>query len=351
MDRETQEKIGYFGLGVGSGALTHHFASEVSQELRDEGSKFPHGTAVGSTISLSSLLMKNPKKRNFTSGFGQGVSWHDIFYHLLKKQKINPFSLGDTDSNLLDKWVDYLSHTTQNYHINPALPIHEKEAQILPLFPKIIQSMRNKKHQILAVYRVKRELQFPFKQRPTITDFYRLQSWFLGNGKYEGDEGLFIGHDRFRTLSKLLDERDRLNFFHYDCDDGAICTNQIIDSYGLPTFFLLISQKLRRRQDRVSPLHHILPMVMIGRTAYAVETIPQRVNGRYVKSTLPIKPIQELGQLFKNLQRVVIVRPNGTFFEYNGWRRNIQKAPKPPDFRPLIKSAEQIKNFNNKYNR
>ena len=343
MEKETKTKLVSFVGGFVPGMLTHRTIRYfLPQPKSIEGKMI--GAAGGSLIASLSYFFKDDIRRLFTAGFGSGIAASDIVQYIMEEKGVRPLSLAETDSNLMAKWIDCLESTTDHYWINPSDPIHVKEAKILPIFSKVIKNMRNKPNQITSIKRLRRELGLP-QSGINIRHLYKLQQWFLLYGNYEASEGLFLGHDRFRTLSKLMRDRDRWRRFQYDCDDGAISTNQLIDSYGKPTFFLLISQKEIQKGQKVHPLHHILPCVIIGRNAFAVETIPQRENGVYIRKTLPIVPLKHIGSIFNRLKRAGIVRPDGSFFDYNGWkhqqiktRRNVRQ----PNYRYINRTAERL---------
>jgi hypothetical protein len=89
--------------------------------------------------------------------------------------------------------------------------LQEKEAIILPYFSAVILEQRPNPLQHKAIERVIKEVHMN-RQKLSLTDMFWLQNFFLFYGEYEADEGLWGGHDRIRTLAKLLRVRDSGNW-------------------------------------------------------------------------------------------------------------------------------------------
>jgi len=94
-----------------------------------------------------------------------------------------------------------------------------------------------------------------------------------------------------------------------NCDDGATVTNQVMDSFGFPTKYALISQK-PEKVDGVHPLHHIFPLVKAKGRLWMVETIKQA----------PIVPLEFCYEIFNGLQRVVVINDDGSYYDFEKWR-------------------------------
>jgi len=312
------DKLMYGALGLTLGAIGHRFigAFRVDIEKKIKQSlPAPEGFKIGTITTFLSLMFPENEVKYFIAGLGTGITVDDVIWHAFQKYKIKKIDLGDTE-----EW-DYVKKYSSIMHVDERLPLTEKEAIILPYFPSTIIEQRPNPLQHKAIERVIKENHMN-RQKLSLTDMYWLQQFFLFYGQYEANEGLWGGHDRIRTLAKLLRVRDSGNWerdghscFKFDCDDGATCVNQILDYYHYPTMFGLISQK-SQKVDGVHPLHHIFPLIKAGGRIWLVETI---------KST-PIVPIEFAHEIFNNLQRFTVVTGDGVYYDFDGWKKEKIKS-------------------------
>jgi len=309
-------KILYGALGFGAGALSHRFAGIMRPNIEKELKKkveAPHGAEIGSLISFFSLMLPEHEIKYFIGAAGAGATVDDLMFHAFGsgKEFVKKIKFGD-----LQEW-EYIKKYSTLLHIDPNIPLTEKEQILLPYFPQVVFEQRSNPLQQKAIDRVIKEIQLN-RDNIGLSDMYWIQQWFLYYGIYEGDEGLWPGHDRIRTLAKLLRVRDSGNWqkdghpcFRFDCDDGANGSNQVLDHFGFNIRFGLISQK-PELCDGVHPLHHIFPVVKAQGRLWCVETIKEA----------PIIPMDYIHEIFDNLQRVVIVNSDGNYYEYTDWLRN-----------------------------
>jgi len=101
-----------------------------------------------------------------------------------------------------------------------------------------------------------------------------------------------------------------------NCDDFALSTAQILDHYKQPSLFVLVSQQPVAPEEGISPLHHILPAFRFHDRWWLLEGIPLPWYGKKIP---PIVPIEAADKIFQGLQRVVLVHPDGTPEEFEGW--------------------------------
>jgi len=310
------DKVLYGALGFGSGALAHRFAGIMRPNIEKEIKKkiqSPHGAEIGSLITFFSLFLPEHEVKYFIGAAGAGATVDDLMFHAFGsgKEYVKKIEIGD-----LEEW-NYIKKYSSMLHIDPNIPLTEKEAILLPYFPEVVFEQRSNPLQQKAMDRVIKEIQLN-RDNIGLSDMYWIQKWFLYYGIYEGDEGLWPGHDRIRTLAKLLRVRDSGNWqrdghpcFRFDCDDGANGTNQVLDLLGFNIRYGLISQR-SDIIDGVNPLHHIFPVVKAQGRLWCVETIKEA----------PIIPMDYIHEIFDNLTRVVIVNSDGSYYEYTDWLRN-----------------------------
>jgi hypothetical protein len=318
-----EDQVQNLVIGGVAGGITHHIVGMLRVEMEKQSGKripSPHGKELGPIVMMASMFFPESKEKYLATGFGAGMTLDDLCWHFLEEMRIKPLELNQTgEIDIIDKYSKYV-------HIEETLPAWKKEEIIFPMFPQIIEEQRENPMQTKAIERVKGEINLS-PDVMTLMDCYWLQQFFFYWGKYLSSEGLTGGHDRFRTLAKLLRVRDSGKImknghpaFYYDCDCGSISTNQIIDSYGYNVFFGLISQ-YQETEDGIFPAHHIFPVIEGSGRLWIMETIKE----------LPIVPIEYLGRLFKNLSRVVLVQSNGDWSDYEDWRDYM----KPPNTRRL----------------
>jgi hypothetical protein len=312
-----EEQVKNLILGGVVGGVTHHVIGMLRVEMEKESGRrvpSPHGKELGPLVMLASTFAPEHALKYAAAGFGMGMTIDDVIWHTLEEMKIKPLPINQTGD------LDFIEKYSKLYYIDENLSGPEKEALILPIFPRIIEEQRENPMQQTAVRRLKQELHLK-PNTMSLMDCYWLQQWFLYWGQYSGNEGLKPGHDRFRTIAKLMRVRDSGTVmknghpaFVYDCDCGTTATNQLVDSYGFDTYSMLISQK-RRKDEGIYPLHHIFPVVEAKGRLFVLETIKE----------LPIVPIEFVGKLFENITRVVIVPPNGQWYEYTDWQYYMNK--------------------------
>jgi len=211
-------------------------------------------------------------------------------------------------------------------HIDETLPLVEKEKLMLPIFPWAVEQLRGKATTVGAINEVAKEL--AFHNPLTVNDLRRWQRWIYDYGVYNGSEGRYAGEDRFRAISKLVNDR-RIPYprqegktlipsgkFGYDCDDHGISTCQILDHYGMPYRFVLISQRPIEPDEGLSPLHHVLPAFWFDGAWWLLEGIPLKDLPRIP----PIVKVSDADLLFgPHLQRVALIHPDSRVEEYAGW--------------------------------
>jgi hypothetical protein len=312
------EKLLHAAAGVGLGGVVHHFAGLFRTEIEkniNEKIPAPEGYQIGTFITFLSMIMPEEKVKYFAAGLGVGATMDDVFFHLFENYRQPRIKLGDMPE--LDPILKYSSLL----HIDENLSLKEKEAIILPYFPRVITEQRENPAQVTAIQRLLKEIRCENKEKLGLIDVYWMREWILYYGIYDGDEGLWPGHDRIRTLSKLMRVRDNSNWtkgghpaFKFDCDDGATMVNQVMDYYGYRPKFILISQK-KEVDEGLHPLHHIIPCVKAMGRLWVIETI----------KPLPVVPIDYIHELFSGLQRVVVVTHEGSYYEYDGWKANRAK--------------------------
>lgn len=313
-----EEKVKNVVAGGVAGAAIHHAIGMLRVEMeRQNGRRVPspHGKEIGPVVMMASMFFPEHRAKYIAAGFGAGMTLDDLIWHTLEELNIKPLTINQTgDLDIIEKYSKLI-------HIDENLSAAEKEDIIFPIFPQVIEEQRENPMQISAIERWKQEL----KLNPNgmkLIDAYWIQQWFLYWGKYSGNEGLYGGHDRFRTIAKLMRVRDRGDItknghpaFIYDCDCGSIATNQLIDSYGYDYYYMLISQ--RGIEEDIHPCHHIFPIIEGAGRKWVCETIKE----------LPMVPIEYVGKLFAGLTRAVIVPPSGEWYEYEDWR-NYNHKPK-----------------------
>ena len=305
-------KILYSSVGVGSGMVAHRFSGLYRKKMEKsikEHLNAISASKIGPATVFLSLILPEDEVKYFVSGMGLGITIDNVIQRTFEKYTVESIGAEDTET------IDYVNKFSSLLHIDPNLPLKDNESIILPYFPSVITTQRSNPLQIDAINRVIKETGINTK-RPGLVDAYWLQQWYLYYGIYQANEGLWPGHDRIRTLSKLLRVRDSGYHtkdghpaFLFDCDDGAIGTAQIMDYLGYPVKFGLISQK-QERVDGIYPLHHIFPVFKAGGRLWIVETI----------KNLPIVPMEYIHELFNGLKRVVIVNETGSYYEYLDWK-------------------------------
>jgi hypothetical protein len=307
-------KLLYAAAGTGFGGVLHHFAGmyrgEVEKNIME---KLPdvHGSQIGTLTTFFSMMLPENKMKYFVAGTGIGITIDDVLHHVFKYYNGAKIKIGDL------KPFDPVSKYSSLLHIDENLSVPEKEAIILPYFAKIIVEQRENPAQKEAILRLIKEVHIS-KNKLGLIDCYWLREWMLYYGIYQGNEGLWPGHDRVRTLAKLMRVRDSGSqmkdghtAFLFDCDDGATVVNQIMDYFGYSPKFALISQK-PELADGVHQLHHIFPVVKAMGKLWMVETI----------KPYPIVPLEYAHEVFDNLYRVVLITSDGSYGEFEDWKKN-----------------------------
>lgn len=305
MPLKTGDKVLLAAAGGAAGAAIHRQLAGWQGRARDAGRGEPrlaHGHDAGALVALFGLLLPEGHAKYLLAGGGAGMAVHDAYTHWTQGRPVRPLDLRGEEDVVLrwSKWV----------HIDPDLPLEEKEARILPLVPHTVVEQRANPLQQNALRIFRWELGLP-EDRLTIGDCKKVQAWFLREGRYTASEGKFHGHDRFRTLAKILRQRRRYGRSEFDCDDFSVCFGQLVDSYGIAPRWCLVSQRPVPPGAGVNPLHHILPLATSDGRYWLVEGIRRA----------PIIPLDAINMMFSGLKRVVILEPDGSYWEYDGWRR------------------------------
>lgn len=303
----------YAVAGTGLGGVIHHFAGMYRQAVEENiMSKLPapRGSQIGTLVTFFSTILPESKIKYFIAGAGIGATIDDVLLQVFKGYNVPKIKLGDL------KPFDPIIKYSSLLHVDENLPLSEKEAIILPFFAQTIVDQRDNPLQQQAIQRLLKEVHID-KNKMGLLDCYWLQQWILYYGEYEGNEGLWPGHDRIRTLAKLMRVRDsgsRMKdghaAFFFDCDDGATVVNQVMDHFGYSPKFGLISQK--SKAEGLHPLHHIFPVVKAMGKLWMVETI----------KPYPIVPLEYAHEIFDNLQRVVLITADGSYGEFDDWKKN-----------------------------
>jgi hypothetical protein len=313
-----EDRVKNVVAGGVAGAAIHHAIGMLRVEMESQNGRrlpSPHGKEIGPLVMMASMFFPEHRAKYIAAGFGAGMTLDDLIWHTLEDLNIKPLTINQTGD------VDIIEKYSKLIHIDENLSAAEKEDIIFPIFPQVIEEQRENPMQISAIERWKQELKLS-PNGMKLMDGYWCQQWFLYWGTYSGNEGLYGGHDRFRTIAKLMRVRDRGDIkknghpsFIYDCDCGSIATNQLIDSYGYDYYYMLISQ--RGVEEGINPCHHIFPIIEGAGRKWVCETIKE----------LPMVPIEYVGKLFEHLTRAVIVPPNGEWYEYEDWK-NYKHKPK-----------------------
>jgi len=316
------QKVIPASIGVASGIISHALAYQI-QKRYFPNKRLMHGGNFGWFVTMLSLLSPEHPLKYGLGGWGVGFAVHDALHHIMNATNTKSITLGEQKEDK-SRWYHH-------YHVEPVLPMEQKEAIILPLFIRTVHEMRYKPEQIKAINRIKR-LAGIKSGRLTMDGVRRLQTWILGAGSYEADEGAKAkmphGYDRWRTAAKLMDEYDNEPTMGYDCDCWAGIFAQIMQSYGLPFYIIFVSQKtvpnpeklknpLARVPITIHPLHHVLPGFMYQGRLWFCEGI------RYI----PISPLNQIGHAFKSLRRVVVVDGQyGSYYDYHDWKKTLLKS-------------------------
>jgi hypothetical protein len=218
------EKVLYSMLGFASGMGVHHFAGFLRPKIEETiQKKLPdfRGEQVGGLTTLLGLMLPESEWKYFIASSGVGISVDDVFFRTFKKCTYPQIDITTTGSKPETELIKRYSYML---HIDETLPVTDKEAIILPEFPAAVHSQRENPLQSEAIQTIIKECKIDPHKTPTLTDLYWMQQWFLYWGIYEGNEGLWPGHDRIRTAAKLLRVRDsgeRIKDGHsaflYDC--------------------------------------------------------------------------------------------------------------------------------------
>lgn len=233
MDGETRkfaEAFGFFGLGALSSALglagMKTFRKKVEGPILKQQDAFS-AKEVGAVLLSFAVFMPESKWKFALAGAGAGMHTEELIDKFWKDTKLSPMTSGSLsltgrferdmrESALAMKYSKLI-------HYDPTLPLAEKEKIILPIFPRIIKEQRDNplQHEAIQEYRTETGTS---ADRWTLNDSFWFQQWILHHGVYTANEGLWWGHDRFRTLAKLLRDRRQGKYtkngqpaFEFDC--------------------------------------------------------------------------------------------------------------------------------------
>lgn len=298
-----------FGLGAltglaGSSAFRQVMNARQARiaEINEVKDRFHVKEIAGLLLSFSAFL-PGGKWKFALAGAGAGMTAEELVAAMWKKAGLHPMTAGDLND------IPMITRFSKVVSFPATLSVREKEKIILPLFANIIDEQRENPLQDRAIAEYQAETGTS-RDRWTLEDSLLFQKWLLYWGTYTANEGLWWGHDRWRTLAKLMRDRrqgftrkDGHNSFMNDCDDCDLSHNQIVDSYGYPTYHVLISQK--PQYQGTYPLHHVLPAVVSGGQMFLCEMI----------KPYPFVPLEQASYLFANLNRLVLVYPDGTWEE------------------------------------
>jgi hypothetical protein len=227
------DKAIYGIAGAGSGMMLHRFIGtfrkDIEKTLRRK-LKGPEGYKIGTVTTFLSLIFPEDEVKYFVGGLGAGITVDDVIQRTFKKYDVQKVEIGD-----LPEW-EYMRKYSSLLHIDPLLPLRQKEQIILPYFPSVIYEQRPNPLQTAAIQRIIKETGIN-KDKLGLADCYWLQQWILHYGIYEGNEGLWPGHDRIRTLAKLMRVRDSSKWqkdghdaFLFDCLPGytkVLCPDDV----------------------------------------------------------------------------------------------------------------------------
>jgi len=313
-------KAGTIGFLAGMGL---HQAGAMIKDKYAPEKEFVHGKDIGVVTAFASLTLPESEAKYVIGGLGSGIAIHDVVWHILKRTDIKPVFFGDQKEPLLRYY--------KCYKVDPTLPIQEKEKLILPIIPRTVREMQNRPEQIMAIKRILMMAGVGLqKRRINLTDVKKLQKWILQTGTYTANEGLWYGHDRFRTAGKLINEYDTEPKMMYDCDDWGITFNQIMNYYGYPYFTVFVSQRtvpnprwvqnapVSNEPRTYNALHHVLPAVHYKGEFWLVEGI----------KPLPIIPLRFAHTVFKGLKRITMVDMQGRIWDDDSWKMEQRMATK-----------------------
>lgn len=313
------------GTGVLAGAAMHQAAAMIKRKFV-KNKTLIHGKDLGVLAAFIAMVMPEDEWKYRVGGFGVGMAVHDVFYHVMHDIKMEPLYFGDQKEDFLRNYNNYY----RLVHYDPTLPMEEKEAITLPLISHTVHDMRGRPEQVRAIRKILAWSGVRPSRKLTMDDVKRIQGFFFRYlSDYEGNEGLWHGHDRYRTAARLVGEIETTGRMPYDCDCASLVVGQIVDSFHYPFYVVYISQKTMPNPRKLQqplysfkkhilhPLHHVLPAVMFGGQLWLVECIKR----------VPIIPIRFAHKIFSNLRRMVIVDKFGWKTEYDGWKsvQNMEK--------------------------
>ena len=235
------DKVLYSLLGFGTGATINHFVGSMRHEVEDKVNgrvpSVPKGAQIGTLVTFLGLMLPESELRYFVTGGGVGVTVDDVMFHTFKNWAYPKIELAET-SGAGKPEADLIKRYSYMLHIDETLPVPDKEAIILPEFPAAVHGQRGNPLQQAAIQQIIKECKIDPNNNPTLTDLYWIQQWILYWGIYEGNEGLWPGHDRVRTAAKLVRVRDGGEWqkdghaaFKFDCipaGEKVLC----VDSKG-----------------------------------------------------------------------------------------------------------------------
>src|SRR3990167_7754803 len=232
MDDETTRFLrmaSYFGGGALSGFLGALGVRKLQQRHRsliEKKGKIESKDVASLLFSFSAFLPES-KWKYVLSGAYAGMSVENILSKHWKDTNLRPMTAGDLrEMSLIARWSKFI-------HFDESLPIREKEKIVAPLFASTVTEQMENPLQQEAIAEYQEETGTS-KMKWTIQDSFWFQQWILYWFTYTPREGLWRGHDRFRTLSKLMRGRRLCKIrkrghcsYYFDCDDGTLSHNQL----------------------------------------------------------------------------------------------------------------------------